>query len=115
MRVSGRAWRTAAGVAVLAALAYLGAQLIPLYLRNLELQRFLEETAGQSASLENPDDLLRTRIADRAARLGLPVSAEQVRLLRSDGKLWIAVRYTVPVDLPLYAVDLHFHPKAGDR
>ncbi len=110
--IEARHWRTAGGVAVLAALAFFAARLVPVYVNNFRLQQFLEETAQHKASIEAPDDLIRVQVVNEAARLGLPVRADQVRVRRAPGKIRIEVLYIVPVDLPLYTVDLHFRPTA---
>lgn len=107
--------RVAAGAAVLLVLVVLGVRLVPVYLRNLELQRFVEETVQETGSVQKPDELLRVAVVDKAARLGLPVKVSQVRVKRAEGKLRIEVLYIVPVDLPLYTVKLHFRPSAGGR
>jgi hypothetical protein len=110
--IEARHWRIAGGVAVLAALALFAVRLVPVYLKNFELQQFLEETAQRKATIETLDDLIRVQVVNEAARLGLPVRADQVRVRRTPGKIRIEVLYIVPVDLPLYTVDLHFRPAA---
>lgn len=61
------------------------------------------------------EDQLRALVLDKAANLGLPVRAENIEIQRSPESLRIDVRYVVHVDLPLYTVDLHFHPGVGAR
>ena len=108
-------WRIVAGAAVLVVLGLIGAQLIPLYLRNLELQRFVEETTQRVEIETKSDDLLRTWVLEKAQSLSLPVKADNVQVHRSNQGVRIDVRYIVHVDLPLYTVDLHFYPGAGSR
>jgi hypothetical protein len=108
-------WRIAAGAAVLAILIVLGVRLIPIYIRNLELQQFVEEVTHRAAAPATADDVLRTWVLDKAANLDLPVKADNVQVERSAGQVKIEVRYIVRVDLPLYTVDLHFYPGAGSR
>ena len=108
-------WRIALAVAVVAVLAFLGANLIPIYLQNMRLQQFVEETARRDSSLQANDDILRAAVLNRAARLGLPVRSDNVRVHRTPDFVRIDVRYVVRVDLPLYTVDLHFYPGAGSR
>jgi hypothetical protein len=107
--------RLAAAGLILAVLALLGARLVPLYLRNLELQRFVDETAQDAVSRTQPDELLRARVLQKAGTLGLPVAAHHVLISRPEGSVRIDVRYVVKVELPLYTVDLHFYPGAGSR
>jgi hypothetical protein len=97
----------AAGVAVLAVLIFLGVRLTPFYLRNVELQRFVEDVTHHSAAASSSDDVVRTWVLNKAADLDLPVKAGDVDIERPAGSVRIAVRYQVRVDLPLYTVNLH--------
>lgn len=106
-------WRWWAGGAVVALLAAFAALLAPLYYRSHQFQRELGHMVQRVDSLSLSEELLRIRVLDRAARLGLPVRAEQVRIQRADGHLRIEVRYRAPVELGWYAVELHFRAGAG--
>jgi Domain of unknown function (DUF4845) len=108
-------WRLAAGIAVLAVLAFLGAELFPIYLHNLQLEQFVEEVTHRREAATASDDLLRARVLDKAAQLGLPVRPDNVRIERAPERVRIDVRYEMRVDLPLYTVNLHFYPGAGSR
>jgi hypothetical protein len=109
-------WRIAAGVFVLVALVAFCAVFTPIYFRNFELQNFV---GGMTQRVETPmpsDEILRTRVLDKARQLGLPVAEDNVHILHSpEGSLRIDVRYSVRVDLPGYTVALHFYPGAGSR
>ena len=108
-------WRIAAGVVVIAGLAFFGVRLVPLYLRNFELQRHVDGITHRVNSNTLSDDLLRTEILEKAAILDLPITAENVHIKRTAAGVRIDVRYVVRVDLPMYTVDLHFYPGAGSR
>jgi len=107
-------WRWVAGTVVLVALMGFGVLLIPHYRRNAEFERALEGVVRQQAGQELPADVVRARVLDRAAALGLAVRAGQVRVRRTESGVRIDVRYAVPVDLALYTVDLHFRARAGN-
>jgi hypothetical protein len=107
--------RVLAGIGVLAALVLIGIRLLPAYIHNFEFQRHLEEISKDRSNLGSPAELVRVKVLERAARMGLPVTAEQVRVAPAEGRTRIEVRYFVRVDLPLYTVDLHFRPSAGGR
>lgn len=96
------AWRIAAGLTVLAGLALVGTLLVPVYLHNLELERFVSAQGGAA------DDWLKQAILQKGRSLGLHVVPDhlEVRHLAADGP--VEVRYVVRVTLPLYTVDLHF-------
>lgn len=108
-------WRIAAGGAVLLLLAFFGARLTPLYLRNLKLQQFVEETTRRVENQTISDDRIRTIVLDKAASLNLPVQADNVHVKHTPDGVRIDVRYAVEIDLPLYTVNLHFYPGAGSR
>jgi hypothetical protein len=106
-------WRIAAGVALLFLLVLLAVRLLPSYLLNLELQRAVAEIVQRPETATRLDDMLRAEIVNRAAGLGLPVRLGDVGVKRSDRRIEIEVLYEVPVELPLYTVDLHFRPRAS--
>ena len=107
--------RQAAGVAVLAILAFLGARLIPIYVHNQELQQYVDGVMRRPAAPKTSDDVLRSWVLEKAADLDLPVAADNVHIERAPQSVRIEVRYVVRVNLPLYTVDLHFSPGAGSR
>ncbi len=115
-------WRIGAAVAVLAALAFFGVIFAPIYLRNLQLQNYvatLPQRVEKQTSAGSPpsDDLMRTWVLEKARQLNLPVSEQNVHILRLPGGSVerIDVRYLVRVDFPGYTVNLHFYPGAGSR
>jgi hypothetical protein len=107
--------RVAAAVLILIALAIMGARLLPIYLYNMRLQSYVERITQDAENRTRPDDQLRVAVLEKAAFLGLPVKAENVRIKRSEDTMRIDVRYIVRVDFPMYTVDLHFYPGAGSR
>ena len=107
--------RQAAGILVLAIMAFLGIRLIPIYLHNLQLQQFVEDVTHRAAAPTSSDDVLKSWVLEKAANLDLPVVADNVHIRRAAGAVRMDVRYVVHVNLPLYTVDLHFYPGAGSR
>ena len=108
-------WRIAAAIAVLAALAGFGALFTPIYLHNLELQRYVADLTHNAEARSAADQTLRANVLKKAAELDLPVKADNVQINRSPEGLRIDVRYFVRVTLPGYTVDLHFYPGAGSK
>ena len=91
------------------ALAVVTAALTPPYFDNMRFQRFLDDAVEQTQSPE----VLRAEIVNRAAQMGLPVRAGDVKVSKNGNRLRVDIIYIIRVDLPLYTVDLHFHPAAG--
>lgn len=108
-------WRIAAGIAVLLLLLGLIAYLAPIYIHNLQLQSYVASVTQSASNSPTEDDPLRARILDKAHRLSLPVSADDVHITHTSDGLRVDVRYFVTVNLPGYTVRLHFYPGAGSR
>ena len=89
--------------------------MLPPYIDNFRLQRSMEAFVSQAEARTMSEDVIRTEIANRAARLGLPLKPAQVRVDKNSDRLHVEILYMVRVDLPLYSVDLHFRPTAGSR
>ena len=52
---------------------------------------------------------------ERAAALGIPPRAVEVRIDRTGGGFRMEARYVVRLDLAVYVVDLHFRAGSGAR
>ncbi len=89
--------------------------MLPPYVDNYRLQQRLDDIAARPDAMTLPEDVIRSEVANQAARLGLPLRNSQVRIIRTSDRVRLEVAYAVRVDLPLYTVDLHFHPAAGSR
>ena len=105
--------RLAAGVAVLLFMAALGIRLVPPYVQNWKLQRFLNELMADPATANRPPSEVAAVISTQAGVLGLPVQPADVQVTRLESSFKIEVLYIVHIDLPGYTVDLHFRPVAG--
>lgn len=103
--------RQVAGIAVLLLLAGVAIALLPPYVRNIEFQRYLDSAVERV----QPPELLQASVVDKAAQMGLPVRAGDVHATRNGNRMSVDIVYVVRVDLPLYTVDLHFHPSASSE
>ncbi|HEX4594420.1 MAG TPA: hypothetical protein VH157_09100 [Bryobacteraceae bacterium] len=113
MRPAARVLRPIAGVAVLLILAVIAIILIPPYVANFKLQRFVNELVDDPATSNLPPEAIRERVVNRATALGLPVQREDVEVKLLHNAIRIDVLYLVHVDVASYTVDLHFRPAAG--
>jgi hypothetical protein len=108
-----RVARRIAGVAVLLSLGFIGIVLVPSYVANWKLQRYVNELIDDPATASQPLQSTRDKVIDRAAALGLPLRADNVHVTPSQNAIKIEALYVVHVDVFGYAVDLHFRPAAG--
>ena len=101
--------RKIAGIVVLLALAAIGAVLLVPYGRNFQFQSALDDIVSSATNAT----ALQAATVDRAASLGIPLKASDVKVIPGpNGGFKVDVVYLVRVDVVFYAVDLHFHPAA---
>jgi hypothetical protein len=108
-------WRVVAGCLVLAALVFFAVLFAPVYIRNLKLQNFVDEMTHRVENEKQSDEVLRSRVLEKARQLDLPVREDNVHIFRSADGLRIDVQYAVTVTAPFYSVGIHFYPGAGSR
>jgi hypothetical protein len=101
-------WRLIAALFVLGSLVVVLLALAPVYIDNYRLQRSLREMTQSPAS----DETLQRQVLDRARSLDLPITRDEIEIAHQDGKTHVEIKYAVQMILPLYRVDLHFHPAA---
>jgi Domain of unknown function (DUF4845) len=111
--VTQRVPRMIAGIAVLVVLAAIGIVLIPPYIENWKLQRYVNELVEDPGTAALAPEVVRAKIVSRAASLNLPVRDADVQITRVQNAIRINVLYLVHVDVAGYTVDLHFRPTAG--
>lgn len=101
-------WRLVAGLFVFGSLVSVLIALTPIYFDNYQLQRYLRNVTRHPAA----DETLRSEILRRARQLDLPVTGGDIQIGHAGGKVQVQMKYAVEMALPLYRVDLHFHPDA---
>jgi uncharacterized protein YneF (UPF0154 family) len=95
-------WRIGAAVVVLAGLALFGGVLGRVYIRNLQFERFLRDTAPAS------DEVLKRTMLDKGRSLGLDIAPDHLQIRHDAENGHTDVRYVVRISFALYTVDLHF-------
>jgi hypothetical protein len=107
-------WRLIAGLFVFVSLIGVLLALAPVYFDNFQLQRYMRELTRNPGAAATPDDVVRSEVLERARQLNLPVDQGEIQIAHAGGKLQLQMKYAVEMTLPLYRVDLHFHPSASE-
>lgn len=108
--------KTIVTTAILASMFFVAIKAIPVYVHAYELQDHLRELVIQAMAGQHPSvDRLKDNILAKAADLDLPVRSGDVKIEYTLGKIVIQLDYTVPVDLTVYTLNLHFTPSADNR
>lgn len=104
-------WRLAVGFALAASLLAAAALLLPPYARNLQYQSALAAIAQRALEQSLPDAEISALALNEAARRGIAIRPEHLRIRRAHGRIEITALYDARVRFPLYTVDLHFRPR----
>jgi cell division protein FtsL len=109
---SGR-FKAFLSLAFLAAIIFVAIKTLPAYVNNFELQDHIRRLSTQLAvrtKAVTPDEI-RDEVVAFGQDHGVPLTADNVKVIISS-RVSIIVDYTVPVDLTIYTLKLHFTPSA---
>lgn len=99
---------------VLGFAVFCAVRLVPPYLNNYELQDSMREEAAFASATRKQGDDIRADIEKKLKQLGIPADDKDIQVSDDAGNVKISVDYTVPVDLAVYQLQLHFHPQANN-
>jgi cell division protein FtsL len=109
---SGR-FKTFFSLAFLAAIIFIAIKTLPAYVNNFQLQDHIRQLSTQLAVRTKPytPEDIQNEVITFAQDHGVPLAADNVKVTISS-HITIKVDYTVPVDLIVYTLRLHFTPSA---
>ena len=102
-------------LAFLLCVAYAGFKVIPVYVSSYELDDFIRQQTPFWLAQRVPSDGIRNRVLEKARDLELPLDPDNVIVEASSASISVNLEYTVPVDLKVYTLKLHFKPSAESR
>jgi hypothetical protein len=108
------------GFLVIVGLVYAGFQVVPPELTNYSFTDDLRNIAMVGgANPHETDDQLVEAVMKKAQEHEIPITADQVTVQRigtpGAPAVYVAVEYSVPVNLPGYSFTLHFKPSSGNK
>jgi len=112
---SGR-FKTLLSLAFLAAILFVAVKTTPPYVNNYELQEHIQQLSIQWAArarVATPDEI-RDEVVAFAQDHGVPVTADDVTVAVTS-HISTSLDYSVPGDLKVYTLMLHFMPSAENR
>ena len=112
---SGR-FKVLLSLAFMAAVAFLAIKIIPVYVNNYELEDHIRQLSTQLAVRTRPatPDEVTNEVVGFAQDHGIPLAADNVKVTVGNHVV-IDLDYTVPVDLRVYILKLHFTISAENR
>jgi len=112
---SGR-FKALLSLAFLAAIIFVAIKTLPVYVNNYQLQDHIRQLSTQLAVRTRPatPDEVRNEVVAFAQDHGIPLTADNVKVTIAS-HVMINLDYTVPVDLMVYTLKLHFTPSAENQ
>jgi uncharacterized protein (UPF0333 family) len=94
---------------------FVGVKVIPVYVNDYELDDYVrQQTPFWLTQRASPDAILKN-VLDKAQDLGLPVTADNVKVRAPGSLVNVTLDYTVPVDLLVATLPLHFSHSSENR
>lgn len=98
---------------ILLAVGFFAYKIIPPKLKAAEMRQFVIDE-GKSAGLRKGDKHIRANIMDMADELEIAVDPKDLKIRRARGKIYIDIDYVIPVELPGYTHNYHFHHETAN-
>jgi hypothetical protein len=95
--------------------AYVAYKIIPAYVAEYQLADKMAEQARFAVVNQYPEDQIRDTVYKTMQELDIPAKREDIKIVASKSVVKISLDYTVPVDLLVYHIDLHFTPESENK
>jgi type III secretion system FlhB-like substrate exporter len=95
--------------------AYAAYKLLPPYFAEYQLADKMQEEARFAVVNRHGEEQIREAIFKEAQDLEIPITKESIKVFASLAVVRISVDYTIPVDLLVYKVELHFTPSSENK
>jgi hypothetical protein len=95
--------------------AFAAYRIIPAYVAEYQLSDKMQETARFAIVNHYSEEQVRDTIFKEVQDLEIPVKKEAIKVVSTQSLVKISLEYTVPVDLLVYHLDLHFTPSSENK
>ena len=102
-------------LAIMAGAIYAGIKMVPPYVAEYQLADKMQEQARFAVVNHYPEEQIRDSIFKVVKDLEIPVKREDIKITATQDVVRIACDYTVPVDLLVYQMNLHFTPSSENK
>jgi hypothetical protein len=95
--------------------AFVAYKILPAYVAEYQLADKMQEQARFAVVNRYPEEQIRDSIFKVIKDLEIPVKREDIKITANQDVVRIACDYTVPVDLLVYQMNLHFTPSSENK
>jgi hypothetical protein len=108
-------FKAIAYTAVLVFGVFCAVKLLPPYIAEYQLSDKMQEQARFAIVNRYSEDQIRETIFKEAQDLDVPIKKEEIKVLANMSVVRISIDYTVPIDLLVYKMQLHFTPSSENK
>jgi hypothetical protein len=113
-RGEGR-FKAIAITALIVFVIYAAVKLFPPYIAEYQLADKIQEEARFGVVNRFTEEQIRVAVFKEAEDLDIPITKEDIKVFVSPAVVRISVDYTIPVDLLVYKMELHFTPSSENK
>jgi hypothetical protein len=95
--------------------AFVAYKILPAYVAEYQLADKMQEQARFAVVNHYPEEQIRDSIFKVVKDLDIPVKREEIKITATQDVVRIGCDYTVPVDLLVYQMNLHFTPSSENK
>jgi hypothetical protein len=102
-------------LAFLGGVIYTGFKTLPVYVDNYQLQDYIQTQTPYWLTQRVTAETIQRNVVAKAQELGLPVAPANVTVTANAYRVSVSIDYSVPVDLKVHTLQLHFTPSSENR
>jgi hypothetical protein len=102
-------------IAVIALLIYSAVKIVPPYFSDYQLSDKMQEQARFAVVNRFSEEQIRENLFKTIQELDIPAKREDIKIVANNAIVKITLKYTVPVDLFFYHLDLNFSPSSENK
>ena len=95
--------------------AFVAYKILPAYVAEYQLADKMQEQARYANVNRYSEGQVRDNIFKVVQDLDIPVKREEIKVVANQAMVKIDIEYTVPVDLLVYHLNLHFTPSSENK
>ena len=94
---------------------YSAIKIVPPYANDYQLSDKMQEQARFAVVNRYSEEQIRENIFKVVTDLEIPAKKEDIKVVSTNSVVRISLEYTVPVDLKVYHLELHFTPNSENK
>jgi len=102
-------------VAVIVLLIYSAVKIVPPYFSDYQLSDKMQEQARFAVVNRYTEEQIRENLFRTMQELDIPAKRDDIKIVAGNALVKISLKYTVPVDLFFYHLDLNFSPSSENK